>query len=117
MKERVVDRRYDPLVWLGRRILRRDQVEQPVPAAPTGPAAPVAPAGAVPARPGPPGTPARPVVVGRVPLAPALGEDGKLPLSETRIDRPGAASPFGDDVTFPVPTDRLTYQHPERDED
>src|SRR5438067_1881562 len=26
MKERVVDRRYDPLVWLGRKILRRDQV-------------------------------------------------------------------------------------------
>jgi succinate dehydrogenase / fumarate reductase iron-sulfur subunit len=93
MKERVADRRYDPLVWLGRRILRRDQVEQPVPA--TG----------------------GEVLVGRVPLAPALGVDGKLPLSETRIDRPGAASPFGDDVTFPVPTDRLTYQHPERDED
>jgi succinate dehydrogenase / fumarate reductase iron-sulfur subunit len=27
MKERVVDRRYDPLVWLGNKIFRRDQVE------------------------------------------------------------------------------------------
>src|SRR3712207_1459837 len=27
MKERVVDRRYDPLVWLGRKIFRRDQLE------------------------------------------------------------------------------------------
>ena len=105
MKERVADRRYDPLVGLGRRFLRRDQVEQPVPA------------GAVPERPEAPAPAGGTVVVGRVPLAPALGEDGKLPLSETRLDRPGAASPFGDDVTFPVPTDRLTYQHPERDED
>ncbi len=28
MKERVVDQRYDPLVWLGRKIFRRDQVEK-----------------------------------------------------------------------------------------
>ena len=28
MKERVVDRRYDPLVWLGRKIFRRDQMPQ-----------------------------------------------------------------------------------------
>ena len=27
MKERVVDREYDPLVWLGNKIFRRDQVE------------------------------------------------------------------------------------------
>jgi succinate dehydrogenase / fumarate reductase iron-sulfur subunit len=27
MKERVVDRRYDPLVWLGNKIFRRDQIE------------------------------------------------------------------------------------------
>ena len=26
MKERVVDRRYDPLVWLGKKIFRRDQI-------------------------------------------------------------------------------------------
>src|SRR3954452_23154457 len=27
MKERVVDRRYDPLVWLGRKIFRRDELQ------------------------------------------------------------------------------------------
>ncbi|HIW63715.1 MAG TPA: succinate dehydrogenase/fumarate reductase iron-sulfur subunit [Candidatus Stackebrandtia excrementipullorum] len=27
MKERVVDRKYDPLVWLGRKIFRRDQLD------------------------------------------------------------------------------------------
>src|SRR5439155_16590623 len=30
MKERVVDNRYDPLVWLGRKIFRRDQVDAQV---------------------------------------------------------------------------------------
>src|SRR3954471_1076031 len=30
MKERAVDRRYDPIAWLGRKILRRDQLDQPV---------------------------------------------------------------------------------------
>jgi hypothetical protein len=38
---------------------------------------------------------------------------GWLPVSEFAFDRPGAASPFGDDVTFPVPVDRLTYEHPQ----
>jgi len=38
---------------------------------------------------------------------------GRLPVSEFAIDRAGAASPFGDDITFPVPADRLTYEHPE----
>ena len=31
MKERVVDRKYDPLVWLGRKIFRRDQLDAPAP--------------------------------------------------------------------------------------
>ena len=35
MKERVVDRKYDPLVWLGSKIFRRDQLDEPpVPAPP-----------------------------------------------------------------------------------
>ena len=38
MKERVVDRKYDPLVWLGRKIFRRDQLETQ-PRARAGPAA------------------------------------------------------------------------------
>src|SRR5438046_7267668 len=29
MKERVVDRRYDPVTWLGRKIFRRDQLDDP----------------------------------------------------------------------------------------
>jgi hypothetical protein len=35
-----------------------------------------------------------------------------LAVSEFAADRPGAASPFGDDITFPVSTDRLSYEHP-----
>ncbi len=38
---------------------------------------------------------------------------GRLPISEFAFDRAGAASPFGDDLTFPFPADRLTYEHPE----
>jgi succinate dehydrogenase / fumarate reductase iron-sulfur subunit len=38
---------------------------------------------------------------------------GRLPVSEFAADRAGAASPFGDDLTFPVPIDRLTYEHPD----
>ncbi|GAB7048872.1 hypothetical protein [Catenuloplanes indicus] len=34
---------------------------------------------------------------------------GHMPISELAADRPGAPSPFGDDQTFPLPVDRLTY--------
>jgi succinate dehydrogenase / fumarate reductase, iron-sulfur subunit len=37
--------------------------------------------------------------------------DGRLPVTEVTFDRAGAASPFGDDVIFPLPTDRLLYTH------
>ena len=40
-------------------------------------------------------------------------EPGHLPVSEFAFDRAGAGSPFGDDVTFPLPVENLTYQHPE----
>jgi len=40
---------------------------------------------------------------------PRVGEDGHLPVSELIADRPAAPSPFGDDQTFPLPVDRLTY--------
>ena len=106
MKERVVDRRYDPLVWLGRKIFRRDELEQS-----EGSTQPVAVAPTI-------KTEAGGVKWSReipLPQAPQLGPDGKLPLNETLFNRPGAGSPFGDDVTFPVPTDQLNYQHPERD--
>ena len=37
---------------------------------------------------------------------------GRLPVSEFATDRAGAGSPFGDDLVFPVPSERLTYEHP-----
>ncbi len=39
---------------------------------------------------------------------------GRLPVTEATSDRAGAGSPFGDDITFPVPPERLRYEHPER---
>jgi succinate dehydrogenase / fumarate reductase iron-sulfur subunit len=39
---------------------------------------------------------------------------GRLPVTEATSDRAGAGSPFGDDITFPVPTRQLSYEHPER---
>jgi succinate dehydrogenase / fumarate reductase, iron-sulfur subunit len=36
----------------------------------------------------------------------------RLPVSEFLADRAGAASPFGDDLTFPLPAAALTYRHP-----
>jgi succinate dehydrogenase / fumarate reductase, iron-sulfur subunit len=97
MKERVVDRRYDPLVWLGRKIFRRDQMEQR--AEETAELEAVAHDGD-----------GRWVEEVPPPEGPAVGPDGKLPLTETLIDRPGPASPFGD-VTFPVPPEQLRYRH------
>jgi succinate dehydrogenase / fumarate reductase, iron-sulfur subunit len=94
MKERVVDNRYDPLVWLGRKILRRDQVAAA-------------------------GSDAGPKVVGLreapVGLPPEVGSDGRLPVSEVLFDRAGAASPFGDNITFPLPPENLPYEHPSED--
>ena len=40
---------------------------------------------------------------------------GHLPVSEFAFDRAGAASPFGDDITFPLATTELTYRHPTSD--
>lgn len=39
---------------------------------------------------------------------------GRLPVSEATSDRAGAGSPFGDDITFPLPPHQLTYEHPGR---
>jgi succinate dehydrogenase / fumarate reductase iron-sulfur subunit len=36
----------------------------------------------------------------------------RLPISEFAFDRAGAASPFGDDLSFPLETERLRYAHP-----
>ena len=106
MKERVVDRRYDPVVWLGRKIFRRDQLDGNGAAADTtvGHIKPedgrrsrrrqLAPGGA------------------RRRSRPRWATDGKLPLTEFTFDRAGAASPFGDDVEFPLRSDDLNYHHP-----
>jgi succinate dehydrogenase / fumarate reductase iron-sulfur subunit len=40
---------------------------------------------------------------------------GRLPVSEFAFDRAGAGSPFGDDLTFPLPADRIEYEHPPTD--
>jgi hypothetical protein len=37
----------------------------------------------------------------------------RLPVSELAYDRAGAASPFGDDLQFPLPVGELTYLHPD----
>lgn len=37
---------------------------------------------------------------------------GHLPVSEILYDRAGAASPFGDELTFPLPVDQIVYEVP-----
>jgi len=143
MKERAVDRRYDPIAWLGRKILRRDQLDQPVGAVVAAPrtggnstagtaAAPRTDGDtgtAAPRTGGDAGTASTPAekaaahgAQGEISMnwhrdapagqGPALGPDGKLPITEFTLDRSGAASPFGDDQEFPLPVDDLNYQHP-----
>lgn len=34
---------------------------------------------------------------------------GRLPVTEFAFDRAGAASPFGDDIQFPLPLSQITY--------
>lgn len=41
----------------------------------------------------------------------ASAQNGHLPVSELVADRPAAPSPFGDDLTFPLPVERLKYTH------
>ncbi len=36
----------------------------------------------------------------------------RLPVSELLFHQAGAASPFGDDLRFPLPSGALNYQHP-----
>jgi hypothetical protein len=40
---------------------------------------------------------------------------GRLPVTEFAFDRPGAASPFGDDVHLPLPLEMIGYVHPTED--
>ncbi|AGL20889.1 succinate dehydrogenase/fumarate reductase iron-sulfur subunit [Actinoplanes sp. N902-109] len=119
MKERVVDRRYDPLVWLGRKILRRDQVtratglgEGGIPvrhANSDGTMAPSSSEGVTGAAAGVAGAGTR------APEGPPLAEDGKMDVAELLATHPGGPSPFGEDQHFPL-TD-ITYRHPEPGKD
>jgi succinate dehydrogenase / fumarate reductase iron-sulfur subunit len=115
MKERVVDNTYDPLVWLGRKIFRREGMAAQVSAPPPpGVGHPTPSRVASPPRLGVLALPADVVWHRPEPASQAaeVGADGKLPITEVTFDRAGAASPFGDSVAFPLPPDSLTYQHP-----
>jgi hypothetical protein len=39
-------------------------------------------------------------------------KQGRMPVSEFAFDRAGAGSPFGDDLSFPMPVELLTYEPP-----
>lgn len=117
MKERVVDRKYDPLVWLGSKIFRRDHMDGDGGARDTslGEVSAYAPAA------GKPGAEAKRAVmwhrqVPRPQAAPVDETTGKMALTELTFGRPAAPSPFGDDVTFPLPPETLNYAHPQQDE-
>jgi succinate dehydrogenase / fumarate reductase iron-sulfur subunit len=87
MKERVVDRKYDPLVWLGSKIGRRE--------------------GAAPIEEPPP--------VRRAPAPAAQAAQavaGTMNVSEFTSELQGALSPFGEGPELPLPTDSLSYEHP-----
>jgi succinate dehydrogenase / fumarate reductase iron-sulfur subunit len=118
MKERAVDRRYDPVAWLGRKIFRRDQLDKPGSSLAADEVGTVSTMTEQQAahdaqgdvsvnwhREAPPGQ------------APALGPDGRLPITEFTTDKSGASSPFGDDVELPLAVDELNYQHPKRPEE
>jgi succinate dehydrogenase / fumarate reductase, iron-sulfur subunit len=113
MKERVVDRRYDPLVRLGRKIFRRDELEreqQPVFAS---------------ARPASAGdtddievhTSGTPFTSARQGEAPVVNDDGRLDVSELAATHQGGPSPFGDEREFPLPTGEFTYVQPSSESD
>jgi succinate dehydrogenase / fumarate reductase iron-sulfur subunit len=103
MKERVVDNKFDPIVWLGRKIFRRDQLAAQATHEDAGHGqhqpAHYVPEGVTWHTPDKPGAEA------------TLGPDGKMPVGEITFDRPGAASPFGEDLQLPLPPDSVDYQH------
>lgn len=41
-----------------------------------------------------------------------LPKPGHLPMTELLFDKQGPASPFGEDVQFPLPPESLPYTHP-----
>jgi succinate dehydrogenase / fumarate reductase iron-sulfur subunit len=118
MKERVVDRRYDPIVWLGSKIFRRGQTDGDETGTHRDPTL-----GEVHAETGGSHDPHAEAEAEYAvnwhrqvpgPQAAPVDETGRLAISEFTFDRPAAPSPFGDDVTFPLPTEHLNYAHPEQ---
>jgi succinate dehydrogenase iron-sulfur subunit len=107
MKERVVDRRYDPLVWLGRKIFRRDELES-APAG-AGDRENMAPSFTEGVTGDAAGTP---FSSRRLPEGPDVGPDGKLDVAELLSAHAGGPSPFGDEQTFPLPNREISYNHP-----
>ncbi|NJC69536.1 succinate dehydrogenase/fumarate reductase iron-sulfur subunit [Planosporangium thailandense] len=128
MKERAVDRRYDPIAWLGSKIFHRDQLDRPAGHTTTGVATAERPASSRQPDAGSPSTPAEHAAShqaqGEISMnwhreAPAgqaapVGSDGRLPVTEFTGQMAGAQSPFGDDVPLPLPVDDINYQHPSR---
>jgi succinate dehydrogenase / fumarate reductase, iron-sulfur subunit len=117
MKERVVDNKYDPLVWLGRKIFRRDELEKQDKATPSRHErenmAPSNSAGVT----GVASGTSEPFSSARQPESPAVGPDGKLDVAEILSQKQGGPSPFGDDHEFPLPSDRVIYHHPNPEKD
>jgi succinate dehydrogenase / fumarate reductase iron-sulfur subunit len=117
MKERVVDRRYDPLVWLGRKIFRRDELEQeqqPVFASARASADGASGSDADDIELQTPGTPFTSARRGE---SAEVGPDGKLDVSELAASHQGGPSPFGNEQEFPLPTGHFTYVQPSKPEE
>jgi succinate dehydrogenase / fumarate reductase iron-sulfur subunit len=120
MKERVVDNRYDPLVWLGRKIFRRDQLEN-TPAHAGGGRGSGGSGGSGGDSMAPSNTEGVTGVASglsnsgaRLPEGPAVNADGRLDVAELLSHQAGGPSPFGDDQEFPLREDGITYRHPEQ---
>ncbi len=118
MKERVADRRYDPLVWLGSKIFRRGQSESGSTSGPDRGAL-----GHIHAHAGASGDPKSEIEAERgvnwhrevaQPMGAAVDKRGRLAISEFASEQAAAPSPFGDDVTFPLPSEGLNYHHPDQ---
>jgi succinate dehydrogenase / fumarate reductase, iron-sulfur subunit len=116
MKERVVDRRYDPVTWLGRKIFRRDQLDDPIADRPVPVRTGGGPGAADSHQAAAAGNQAEVSMdwhsAGPVPQAAPVGTDGKFDMTELTTPMPAASSPFGDDQVFPLPPEQLSYEHP-----
>jgi succinate dehydrogenase / fumarate reductase iron-sulfur subunit len=130
MKERAVDRRYDPIAWLGSKIFRRDQLDKPAGHTSVGVASRPDTARSDVSRPdaGTADTPTEHAAAhaaqgdismnwhreARAGEGPPVGPDGRLPVTEFTGQLAGAQSPFGEDIQLPMPVQDISYDHPRR---